>query len=276
LTLRTLADAATLRGRLERMQRVTVIGGGFIGLEFSAVAAKRGIAVTVVEGAPRLMARSVSPATSAQFLAAHQSWGTTVILGQFASRIDGADVVLADGSTIAGDTVIAAAGVVANDELAREAGLPTGDGVIVDAHLSTSDPNISALGDCCRFPVPLSGTPARLESVQAATDHARTIADRLLGQPAPYTAVPWFWSNQADRKLQIAGFAPTIDDWHTIPGPNGKLAVFGYTADALAVVETVNQAGLHIAARKLLATCGRVARTAVEAAGYNLRALCVG
>ena len=273
LALRTLADAADLRKRLEQMQRVTVIGGGFIGLEFSAVAAKRGIAVTVVEGAPRLMARAVSPATSAQFLTAHQSWGATVILGQFASRIEGADVTLADGTTIAGDTVIAAAGVVANDELAQDAGLATEDGVIVDAHLSTSDPDISALGDCCRFPEPMSGTLARLESVQAATDHARTIAARLLGQPAPYTAVPWFWSNQADLKLQIAGFAPTIDYWHTVAGPDGKLAVFGYIADALAVVETINQAGLHMAARKLLTNRGRITRTEVEAAGYDVKVL---
>ncbi len=157
------------------------------------------------------MARTVSGAVSKHFLALHEGRGTRVRLGRFVSELldDGtgrvAGVRLSDGTEIAGDLVLIAAGVAPNSELAAEAGLSVSNGIDVDTLLRSSDLSISALGDCCNFPDPVSGNRVRLESVQAATDHARTIAKRLTGKPAPYTAVPWFWSDQSHFKLQIAG-----------------------------------------------------------------------
>ncbi|SIS56395.1 NAD(P)/FAD-dependent oxidoreductase [Paracoccus saliphilus] len=276
LALRTLSDARALRDRVEQMRRVVVIGGGFIGLEFAAVARACGIEVVVVEGADRLMGRAVAPMISRHFLDAHSDWGSSVHLGQFAEAVTDAKgslaVRLGDGSEVSGDTVVLAAGVIANDSIAEDAGLTTDDGIVVDDLLHSSDPDISALGDCCRFVEPVSGVAARLESVQAATDHARTIAARLVGRPKPYGAVPWFWSNQGDRKLQIAGYAPDADDWH-VAEADGKLAVFCFAGDRLAAVETVGNAGAHMAARRLLASEGRVPRKVLEAVGYDLKAV---
>lgn len=276
LALRTLSDARILRDRVEHMRRAVVIGGGLIGLEFAAVARARGIEVTIVEGADRLMGRAVAPATSRHFLDVHRGWGSSVHLGQFAEAVTDAKgslaVRLGDGSEVSGDTVVLAAGVAANDAIARDAGLTTDDGIVVDDLLRSSDPHISALGDCCRFVEPISGVAARLESVQAATDHARTITARLVGRPKPYGAVPWFWSNQGDRKLQIAGYAPDADDWHVVEA-DGRLTVFSFAGDRLAAVETVGNAGAHMAARRLLASAGRVPRKLLAAADYDLKAV---
>lgn len=276
LALRDIADAENIRHRAEKMQHALVIGGGFIGLEFTAFARMRGIKVTVIEGADRLMGRAVSPATSQYFLDAHSALGAKVVLGQFAESINVvgglSEVILKDGSAHSGDAVILAAGVVANDEVAGAAGLAINDGIVVDDLMRSSDPNISALGDCCRFVEPISGLSARLESVQAATDQARTIAARLTGKPAPYAAVPWFWSNQGDLRLQIAGYGPDADDWH-VEQADDKLTVFGFAGGRLAAVETVNNAGIHMATRKLFATQGRVPRDLLKSNGYDLKAM---
>ncbi len=160
-----------------------------------------------------------------------------------------------------------------NAELAEAAGLAVENGVVVDDQLLTSDPAISALGDCCAFPEPTTGAMARLESVQAATDHARTIAKRLLGAPEPYRAVPWFWSDQRDLKLQIAGLTAGADDWVVREQEGGKLAVLCFKAGLLLGVETVNSPGEHVAARKLLGAAAPVAKATLEAAGYDLRAV---
>ena len=171
LDLRTLEDAARLRGELERPRRIAIIGGGFIGLEFAAVARAAGHEVTVAEAAPRLMARVLSPDLSARFLSLHEGMGTRILLGQPVHAVTAGGVTLADGSGLAADLVILAAGVMPNVELAADAGLDVANGVAVDAQLLTSDPAISALGDCASFPDPVTGERIRLESVQAATDH---------------------------------------------------------------------------------------------------------
>jgi 3-phenylpropionate/trans-cinnamate dioxygenase ferredoxin reductase subunit len=270
--LRTLADAAALRARLSATARAVVIGGGFIGLEFAAVARAAGLEVTVIEATDRLMGRVVSPAISAYFLDFHRSMGTEVILGARAAAIEHFAVRLADGGRVAGDLVLLAAGVRANSELAAAAGLATDDGVVVDAQLRTSDPAISALGDCARFPL-TSGRLIRLESVQAAVDHARHIARRLVtGDTAAYAAVPWFWSDQGDRKLQIAGLALEADRSVVAPSPAGKLTVLHFAAECLTAVETVNAPAPHMAARRLLAS-GPVDAAEIEAAGFDLPAL---
>ncbi|WP_186391245.1 MULTISPECIES: NAD(P)/FAD-dependent oxidoreductase [unclassified Pannonibacter] len=270
LDLRTLEDAARLRGELERPRRIAIIGGGFIGLEFAAVARAAGHEVTVAEAAPRLMARVLSPELSARFLSMHEGMGTRILLGRPVSAVTDEGITLADGSGIAADLVLLAAGVVPNVELAAEAGLNVVNGVAVDGQLLTSDPSISALGDCASFPEPVTGARIRLESVQAATDHARHIARRLMkGAGAPYAAVPWFWSDQADWKLQIAGLAGPGDESLAL-GPD---AVLRLRDGVLSAVETVNDAKTHMQARKLLAGATPPSRAELEACGFDLAAL---
>ncbi|MCG6113105.1 MAG: FAD-dependent oxidoreductase [Paracoccus sp.] len=250
LDLRTLNDAGRLREVLASPRSIAVIGGGFIGLEFAAAARKLGHQVTVIEAADRLMARVVSPLISRYFAMLHHDWGTTVYLGRPAVAVDETGVTLADGTHVAAKTVLLAAGVCPNTELAEAAGLAIENGIRVDALLRTSDPAIFALGDCASFPDPRSGRRVRLESVQAATDHARLIAAQIAkGVEAPYTAVPWFWSDQGDRKLQIAGLADVNATEEILAaGIVARVDTLG-----VAALETVNNAGAHMKARRLLA-----------------------
>jgi 3-phenylpropionate/trans-cinnamate dioxygenase ferredoxin reductase subunit len=246
-----------------------VIGGGFIGLEFAAVARAAGLEVTVLEAADRLMGRVVSPEISERFRAAHAGWGTEVRLGAPAVAVEPGAVLLASGERLPAELILLAAGVRPNVELAEAAGLAVANGVAVDDRLLTSDPAVSALGDCAAFPTP-DGRVVRLESVQAAVDHARHIARRLAtGEDAPYAAVPWFWSDQGDLKLQIAGLRLGADRVLAAPAADGKLVVLSFAGDRLAAVETVNAPAPHMATRRLLAgppvTLGEV-----EAAGFDL------
>ncbi|PXA85192.1 pyridine nucleotide-disulfide oxidoreductase [Caulobacter sp. D4A] len=277
-SLRTATDADRLRDALTRCRKVIVIGGGFIGLEFAAVAVSAGHRVTVVETATRLMARAISPAMSEHFRQLHEELGTTLILGTGVTGMlqdNGCvrGVRLADGNILEGDMVLLAAGVRPNTELAEAAGLAVANGIVVDALLGTSDPHISALGDCAAFPDPASGDPIRLESVQAATDHARAIARRLTGKAAHYDAVPWFWSDQAHWKLQIAGFARDTDAEHAIEREDGRKLVFRFKMGQLLAVETINAAGEHMAARKLLRRPAGVTRKELADRDFDISSL---
>jgi len=269
LDLRTLEDASRLRAALERPKRCAVIGGGFIGLEFAAVAALLGHAVTIAEAAPRLMARAVSPAMSEQFRALHHDLGTATYLNAPVTEVTEDGITLQDGTVISADVVLVAAGVRPNTQLAEAANLPVDNGIVVDACLLTQDPAISALGDCAVFPDPNTGRPIRLESVQAATDHARLIARRITGKSRdPYAAVPWFWSDQADAKLQIAGLAGPDDE--ALTGADGT--VWRFAGDRLSAVETVNNAKTHMQARKRLAGAP-IDRASLVAAGMDINAV---
>lgn len=269
LDLRTLDDAEALRQAMTTAQSVAVIGGGFIGLEFAAVARTLGCAVLVAEAAPRLMARVVSPQMSERFLKMHRSMGTEVLLDAPVSSVSESGIVAGDRAVTA-DLVVLAAGVQPNSELATQAGLVTDNGVWTNGQLLSSNPSISALGDCARFPDPATGRPVRLESVQAATDHARLIARRLTrGDEACYKAVPWFWSDQADSKLQIAGFATPQDTAVTLP--NGTILRFD--AEYLSAVETVNDPRTHMQARKLLAKDKRSTRDFCDTHGYEIASM---
>ncbi|PZQ50730.1 MAG: pyridine nucleotide-disulfide oxidoreductase [Rhodovulum sulfidophilum] len=273
LELRTLADAAALRDRLATTKHAVVIGGGFIGLEFAAMARAAGVAVTVLEATPRLMGRALSPAMSDFFLDAHRAMGTEVLLGAAARAIEATDgrvsgVDTADVQVIPCDLVLIATGIRPNVELAEAAGLPTDNGVVVDATLRTPDPAISALGDVASFPLP-SGARVRLESVQAAVDHARHIARRLVkGDTAPYAAVPWFWSDQGKLKLQIAGLGTGADAFEDVPLPDGTRMVLLYRDERLVAAETVNAPGQHMAARRLIGA----PRDLIAEAGHDLKA----
>jgi 3-phenylpropionate/trans-cinnamate dioxygenase ferredoxin reductase subunit len=269
LGLRTLAEADALRRRLATARSAVVIGGGFIGLEFAAVARGAGLEVTVLEAADRLMGRVVSPEISAHFLAAHAGWGVGVRLGTPAVAVEPGAVILAGGERVPGELVVLAVGVRPNVELAEAAGLAVANGVVVDHRLLTGDPDVSALGDCAAFPTP-DGRLVRLESVQAAVDHARHIARRLaLGEAAPYAVPPWFWSDQGQLKLQIAGLTHGADRRVVATADAGKLVVLNLAGDRLVAVETVNAPAPHMATRRLLAG-PPLGLAEIEAAGFDL------
>ena len=274
-SLRGLEDAARLRAAMQDARRAAVLGGGFIGLEFAAVARAAGVEVTVIEAADRLMARAVTPPISARFRDFHAALGTDLRLDTLGQGVAGTTraegVVLAGGEVVPADLVLLAAGVRPNVELAEAAGLAVANGIVTDGDLRTADPRIFAIGDCASFP--LAGVPVRLESVQAATDHARHVARAIIGadQP-PYAALPWFWSDQGPLKLQIAGLATGWDAVETLTDDSGAVdTALAFRDDRLIAVETVNQAGRHMAARKLLAGAP-VMRGALEALGWDLRA----
>jgi 3-phenylpropionate/trans-cinnamate dioxygenase ferredoxin reductase subunit len=280
--LRAIRDAAAIKEALGPAKRVVVIGAGFIGLEIAATALGLGGEVTIVEIADRPMGRAISPAMSAFFLDAHRAFGARFELGLGVSGLRGqsgrlTEVELSDGRRLPADVAIVGVGVTAEDALALEAGLDCADGVVVDAHLVSSDPAISAIGDCARFPYARLGQALRLESVQNATDQAKHVARRLAGKTEPYDALPWFWSDQGDLKLQIAGLAHGVDQWATRGRPESRaFAIFGFRSGALEVVETVNRGGDHMAARRILAAATPLTPEQASDESVDLRKLALG
>lgn len=202
-TFRTLDDAATVHDRLAPGKRLLVVGGGFIGLELAAAACTAGVEVIVIEAADRTMSRIVPTEIAAVAEAAHRERGVTFVLGTGVVSADERQVTLADGRVLEGDLVIAGVGAVPNTRLAETGGLAIDNGIVVDEHFATSDSSIFAAGDCCCFPY--RGSRVRLESWRAALDQANHAAACMLGGDEPYGKVPWFWSDQYDLTLQVAG-----------------------------------------------------------------------
>ena len=257
--LRIMDDSEALRQRIATARRVVVIGAGFIGLEFAATARARGLEVDVIELGPRVMARAVTAEISDYFQQRHGAAGIRIHLGVQATGIesDGSHVTgvsLSDGRHLPADLVVVGVGVLPNVELAAEAGLPTGSGIVVDEHLLTADPQISAIGDCALFKSQRFGGQLRLESVQNATDQARCVAARLTGDAKAYDGLPWFWSDQGDDKLQIAGLTTGFDQV-VVRGDRGarSFSAFCYRAGQLVGIESVNRAADHVFGRKILA-----------------------
>jgi len=212
----------------------------------------------VLELASRVMARAVTANVSEYFQARHTEAGIRIHLGVQATSIDASGdtvtgVNLSDGAHISADLVVVGVGVLPNIELAAQAGLPVGSGILVNEHLLTCDPNISAIGDCAAFQSPRFGDSLRLESVQNATDHARCVAARLTGEERIYDGMPWFWSDQADDKLQIAGLTTGYDRVVLRGDPARKaFSAFCYKGDKLLGIESVNRAGDHMFGRRFL------------------------
>jgi 3-phenylpropionate/trans-cinnamate dioxygenase ferredoxin reductase subunit len=255
LYLRSLEEAVTLKQRLaEARHGVAVIGGGFIGLEVAAAARAAGKPVTVIEAAPRLMARAVSPMVSDFFLSLHRAQGTEVLLNSAAVEVGPSTVILAGGRRIAADLIVAGIGVIPNVELARAAGLEVNDGIMVDEYVRTTDPAIFAIGDCADHPNVFAGGRARLESVQNAVDQAKCVARVITGNPQPYREVPWFWTDQFAVRFQMAGLSGAHDR-SVLRGSieAGKFSVFYFQQGRLLAVDSVNRPGDHITARKMLA-----------------------
>jgi 3-phenylpropionate/trans-cinnamate dioxygenase ferredoxin reductase subunit len=280
LPLQTLDDADRLLAALAGCTKVVVIGAGFIGLEFAASARLLGRDVTVVDIADRPMARVISPECAAAFAQAHRALGTNLLLQTGVERIEGdtgkvASVVTTSGERIPADLVLVGIGAAPRVELALQAGLPVDNGIVVDALLRTADPHVSAIGDVASFPRRDGGQRVRLESVQNATDQARAVAARLAGHaPAPYQAVPWFWSDQGDLKLQIAGLR-SDDDERVVTGDvtAGNFSVLCIADGVLHAIESVNRPGDHMLARRLLAKQTRVLPAQACEPGFTLKML---
>lgn len=257
--LRGVDDAEQLRYRLSTARHVVVVGGGFIGLEVAAVARAQGRVVTVVEATERLLARAVAPVVSEAFRSAHVRRGTSVLVSAEVSSFEGnagrvAGVRLADGTQLPADLVLVAVGIIPRTELAEQIGLECDRGIVVDSCGRTSMPAVVAAGDCTVLPHPMTGLGrVRLESVQSAVAQARVAAASLVGRPESTPTVPWFWSDQGDLKLQIAGLAAGYDDYVVRGEPDTeKYSVLYYRSGMLIAVDAVNRPGDYMAVRKAL------------------------
>jgi 3-phenylpropionate/trans-cinnamate dioxygenase ferredoxin reductase subunit len=272
LYLRTLGEATEIRQRLVAANDVVVIGGGFIGLEVAAAARTLSKQVTVIEGQPRLMARVVAPVVSEYFRAQHEAKGVDVLLNAQLSGISDKEVLLGERTRRPADLVIAGIGVVPNVELAREAGLPVANGISVNEYLQTPDERIFAIGDCAESPSTFAEVLCRLESVQNAVDQAACVAKAIVGHGAPYDAVPWFWTDQYDIHLQMAGLPMGFDQVVTRGDPESrKFSVFYYRAGKLCAVDTVNRPAEHLAARKLIGAHATVSPDQAKDESFDLK-----
>jgi 3-phenylpropionate/trans-cinnamate dioxygenase ferredoxin reductase subunit len=254
--LKTIADVDGLQEVFQSGKRIAIVGGGYIGLEVAAVGAKRGLDVTVFEAMDRLMARAVSPLLSEFYAREHEKAGVKLKLRTGVEAIEGngrVERVIAGGESHACDIVLVGIGVVPCDELAVRAGLGTDDGIVVDQNAQTGDPHIWAAGDCTRH-VGREGHEIRLECVQNAIDQAKHAAMAMAGRPRTYSEVPWFWSDQYDLKLQIAGLARPTDTLVQRGDPSArKFAVFHLRDGQVAAVEAVNAAPEYMIGKKLIA-----------------------
>ncbi len=284
LALRTRDDASAIADRLAacitQQRPVVVIGGGFIGLEVAATARKKGLAVTVLEAAPRLLGRVLAPVLSDWYAELHRGHGVQLMLGAQVAAIEAdssgvTGVKLADGSVVPAGLVVVGIGVSANDQLAQAAGLECDRGIVVDACGHTSDPLIVAAGDCTARRLP-NGSLLRLESVQNATEQGKSAAAALLGQERPFTATPWFWSDQYDKKLQMAGLSMGADDW-AIRGDMeaGCFTVCHFKGNHLIAADSVNASKDHLLVRKLLDAGVSPTREQAGDLGFDLASLLV-
>ncbi len=259
LELRSVADADRLKAALGPGRRIAIIGGGYIGLEAAASARALGAAVFVMERESRLLARVASPPLSAFFEAAHRGQGVAIHLGAQVVGLEGqggrvAGVRLADGTVLPCDAALVGVGAVPNEEIAAAAGLACAGGVVVDAQARTDDPDIFAVGDLTNRPLPLYGRRGRLESVPNALEQARQAAAAITGRPVMAADVPWFWSDQYDIKLQIAGMSFDVADLVVRGDPSsGVFAVFHLdSASQVQCVEAVNTPAEFMAGRQLI------------------------
>lgn len=252
--MRTLADADALAGAVGSAGRALIVGGGYIGLEAAAVLREKGMEVTLVEAAPRILSRVAAPATADFFRDLHHGRGVDIREGVVLARLagEGGRVIggeLTDGTMIPAEIALVGIGIRPRDGLAASAGLTVEDGIRVDGGGHTSDPAIFAAGDCARFPY--RGAYIRLESVPNAIDQAEAVAAAMLGDATPYVARPWFWSDQYDVKLQIAGLNAGYDRTVTRPGARpGSQSVWYYAGPRLLAVDAMNDPRAYMTAKR--------------------------
>ena len=281
LYMHDLHDANELKARWDAAKKVVVIGGGFIGLEVAGACEKFKKDVTVVHSRDRLMSRSVGTTMSEFFLEAHKKRGATVILSSRATCVHGENgkvtgVELADGTVLPADIVVVGIGAHANVELAEQLGLTIENGaVVVDNLTRTSDPRVVATGDVAILPHPLTGEGlVRLESVQNAIDQSKTAAKTLMGGTEPYAAVPWFWSDQADLKLQMAGLSTGYDQEVVRGNPaEDKFSVLYYKNGRIIAVDSVNDVLDYMAVRRALGAGQNIPADAAADSSVALKTL---
>ncbi|MCJ9427968.1 NAD(P)/FAD-dependent oxidoreductase [Kordiimonas marina] len=256
--MRGIDDAKTLKDKIPDLRHVTVLGGGYIGLEAAAVLRKMGIEVTVIERMPRLLARVTGDEISAYFKSLHESHGVEILFDAEVEEFEHAGSALTgirmqDGRVIGTDLLLVGIGVLPNQELAEAAGLEVSNGIHVDADARTNDPNIYAIGDCSFRPLEGREAPLRLESVPNAIEQAEIAACHITGKPRPGYEPPWFWSDQYDTKIQTAGlFTPHT---HTVirgDVAGGKFAVFYFAGDDFVAVDAVNDPQSFMAGKQIL------------------------
>jgi 3-phenylpropionate/trans-cinnamate dioxygenase ferredoxin reductase subunit len=259
--LRTIADVEILQPQLQPGRRLIIVGGGYIGLEFAAVAVKRALEVTVLESAPRVLARVTAPEVSAFYERFHRAAGveirTGVAVTSFAPGADGKTigaVQCAGGFSIPADFVLIGVGLVPNKELAERAGLAIDDGIVVDEFSRTSDPNIFAIGDCAvHARHGFLQRKIRLESVPNALEQARAVAAFITGKPNPAATPPWFWSDQYDLKLQMVGLSEGYDELAIRGSTEGSSFIAFYLKDGFVIAaDAINRPGEFMASKRLI------------------------
>lgn len=256
--LRTIADVNAIRERLKKDTRLAIVGAGYIGLEVAAVAAKLGAQVSVMEMADRVMSRVVSPMVSEFYQNEHAANGVDIMLSTGVTGFGGdgkvATVELSGGGRVETDLVVIGIGIVPNTELAAGAGLEIDNGIVVDDHCRTSDPGMYAVGDCTQHPNDIIGHRIRLESVHNAVEQAKTAASNICGEDVRYSQVPWFWSDQYDLKLQIAGLSQGYDQVIVRGDPGSRSYTCLYLrSDELIAVDAVNSPRDFMQSKALIA-----------------------
>lgn len=274
-TVRSLADVDSMKAEFAPGRRLVIIGGGYIGLEAAAVGAKLGLDVTVIEMAPRILQRVAAPETSDYFRALHAAHGVKVLESTGLERILGEDRVsgvrLTDGTELPADFIIAGVGILPGTGLAEAAGLAIENGIKTDEFGRTSDPHIWSAGDCASFPH--KGGRWRLESVGNAIHQAETIAENIMGAGVVYAAQPWFWSDQYDCKLQIAGLNVGYDNIVT-RGPDGESVSFWYfQGDTLLAVDAMNDPRAYMVGKRLIENGKSPAKAALSDPATEMKSL---
>jgi 3-phenylpropionate/trans-cinnamate dioxygenase ferredoxin reductase subunit len=275
--MRDLGDAMALMARMQSGARLVVVGGGYIGLEAASEAAKKGVTVTVIEAADRILKRVACVETSDDVRALHHGHGVRIFENASLTRIvetngQASGVELTDGSVIAADFVITGIGVVPDTALAEASGLIVANGIVVDSRLQTSDPSIFAIGDCASFPY--KGLTIRLESVQNANDMGIACAASITGARTDYRPVPWFWSDQFEMKLQIAGLNLGYDHVITRPGAReGAKSHFYFRGTEFLAADCVNDGATYMIARRILEGGKVLTPDLVEDHAFNLKSL---
>lgn len=261
--IRHIAGVEALREELRPTSRVVIIGGGYIGLETAAMLRHLGHQVTILETAERVLSRVTSEVMSEFFSRLHAEEGVQISTGAQVHALIGderiEEVQCADGRVFPADLVVAGIGVIPETDLAETAGLAVNDGILVDSYCRSSDEDIYAIGDCSRFDSSLYGRSLRLESVQNATDQARVVAAHLGGKAVPYNAVPWFWSDQYDVKLQIAGLYEGYDS-QVLRGDSEsgrEFAIFYLKAGQVIAVDAVNSPQAFMFGKRMIAEASK-------------------
>ncbi len=262
--LRSLADVERIRPQMVAGRSIVIVGAGYIGLEAAAVARQMGLNVTVLEMAPRVLARVTSPVMSEFYEAEHRRQGVDIRTGTSLSKLEGKDgavttAVLGDGTKLDADLVLVGIGILPNEELAKEAGIACNNGILVDRDARTSDPRIFAAGDCACRPLVHFGRSGRLESVHNAIEQGKLAAAAILGKPRPNEDCPWFWSDQYDLKLQIAGLSQGYDQIVLRGSPDDrKFAAFYLKNGTLIAVDAINSPPEFLASKKLIMSGAKI------------------